>query len=60
MIHESMGNGTEAENLFQRGKVISSLQGLPILEIAFTSLLGISFIICYFFFLVVIYISFFC
>ncbi|XP_010908769.2 separase isoform X2 [Elaeis guineensis] len=40
MIHESMGNGTEAENLFRRGKVISSLQGLPILETAFTSLLG--------------------
>ncbi|XP_072953682.1 separase isoform X1 [Typha angustifolia] len=40
IIHESTGNGAEAEVLFRTGKDISYLQGLPIFGITFGSLLG--------------------
>ncbi|CAL9041755.1 unnamed protein product [Musa banksii] len=40
IIHESTGNGAEAECLFRIGKNISCLQGFPVLAIAFTMLLG--------------------
>ncbi|KAJ8471851.1 hypothetical protein OPV22_026194 [Ensete ventricosum] len=40
IIHESTGNGAEAECLFRIGKNISCLQGFPVLAISFTTLLG--------------------
>lgn len=41
MMHELIGNGTEAEVLLRTGKEISNHHGLSIFRIAFTSLLGI-------------------
>jgi separase len=41
MIHELIGNAAEAEVLLQTGKEISHFHRLPVLHIAFTSLLGI-------------------
>nr|CAB3451207.1 unnamed protein product [Digitaria exilis] len=40
MMHELIGNGTEAEILLRTGKEISNYHGLSIFRIAFTSLLG--------------------
>jgi len=41
MIHELIGNATEVEVLLQTGKEISHFHRLPVLHIAFMSLLGI-------------------
>jgi separase len=41
MMHELIGNGTEAEVLLRTGKEISNFHGLSVFRIAFTSLLGI-------------------
>ncbi|XP_057494488.1 LOW QUALITY PROTEIN: separase-like [Actinidia eriantha] len=41
IIHELIGNGSEAETLLLWGKDISTFQGLPIFKIAFSSVLGI-------------------
>ncbi|PUZ77833.1 hypothetical protein GQ55_1G405300 [Panicum hallii var. hallii] len=40
MMHELIGNGTEAEVLLRTGKEISNFHGLSVFRIAFTSLLG--------------------
>uniref|UniRef100_K3Z105 separase n=1 Tax=Setaria italica TaxID=4555 RepID=K3Z105_SETIT len=40
MMHELIGNGTEAEILLRTGKEISDFHGLSVFCIAFTSLLG--------------------
>ncbi|CAL4967209.1 unnamed protein product [Urochloa decumbens] len=40
MMHELIGNGTEAEVLLRTGKEISNFHGLSFFRIAFTSLLG--------------------
>ncbi|XP_038885485.1 separase isoform X3 [Benincasa hispida] len=40
LVHEIIGNGSEAETLLQWGKSISCLQGLPLFEVAFSSALG--------------------
>ncbi|GMH28096.1 hypothetical protein Nepgr_029939 [Nepenthes gracilis] len=40
VIHETIGNGMEAEALFHLGKAISCLQGLPLLTVVFSSALG--------------------
>ena len=41
MMHELIGNGTEAEVLLRTGKEISNFHGLLVFSIAFTSSLGI-------------------
>ena len=41
MMHELIGNGTEAEVLLRTGKEISKFHGLSVFRIAFTSSLGI-------------------
>ncbi|XP_022978634.1 separase isoform X2 [Cucurbita maxima] len=40
LVHEIIGNGSEAETLLQWGKSISCLQSLPLFEVAFSSALG--------------------
>lgn len=40
LVHEMIGNGSEAETLLQWGKSISCLQSLPLFEVAFSSALG--------------------
>ncbi|XP_022149194.1 separase isoform X2 [Momordica charantia] len=40
LVHEYIGNGSEAETLLQWGKSISCLQSLPLFEVAFSSALG--------------------
>ncbi|KAJ6839333.1 separase [Iris pallida] len=40
IINESIGNGTEAESSFKRGKVLSVWGGFPIFHIVFTTFLG--------------------
>jgi len=40
MMHELIGNGTEAEVLLRTGKEISNFHGLLVFSIAFTSSLG--------------------
>lgn len=40
LVHEIIGNGSEAETLLMWGKSISCLQSLPLFEVAFSSALG--------------------
>ncbi|XAR49404.1 Separase [Bertholletia excelsa] len=40
IIYELIGNGFEAETLLQWGKNISCFQGLPLFQVAFSSVLG--------------------
>ena len=50
MMHELIGNGTEAEVLLRTGKEISNFHGLLVFSIAFTSSLGTYIILLFFFF----------
>jgi len=49
MMHELIGNGTEAEVLLRTGKEISNFHGLLVFSIAFTSSLGTYIILLFFF-----------
>ncbi|XP_073125634.1 separase isoform X2 [Henckelia pumila] len=40
VVHEILGNGSEAEVLLRWGKNISQFKGLPLFEISFSSVLG--------------------